>query len=145
MRSVIDIVDLSVAEVDQLLATACDISEHPDKYSEKCKEEGFEPMSYEEFKADFDHNFKKNYEKINDTEKIANDCFNLNDKIVINQIFLKEFGTYYPQLQIRIKTLEQKNVANNLRNNNSTTNTSNNEYTKDQIPASFKTPTFGLK
>ena len=37
MRSVIDIVDLSVAEVDQLLATACDISEHPDKYSEKCK------------------------------------------------------------------------------------------------------------
>ena len=37
MRSVIDIVDLSVAEVDELLKTACDISEHPDKYSEKCK------------------------------------------------------------------------------------------------------------
>jgi aspartate carbamoyltransferase catalytic subunit len=37
MRSVIDIVDLSVAEVDELLKTACDISEHPEKYSEKCK------------------------------------------------------------------------------------------------------------
>ena len=37
MRSVIDIVDLSVAEVDELMRTACDISEHPEKYSEKCK------------------------------------------------------------------------------------------------------------
>ena len=37
MRSVIDIVDLSVAEVDELLKTACDISEHPEKYSEVCK------------------------------------------------------------------------------------------------------------
>ena len=37
MRSIIDIVDLSVAEVDELMRTACDISEHPEKYSEKCK------------------------------------------------------------------------------------------------------------
>ncbi len=36
MRSVIDIVDLSVQEVDELLKTACDISEHPEKYAEKC-------------------------------------------------------------------------------------------------------------
>lgn len=36
MRSVIDIVDLSTQEVDELLKTACDISEHPEKYAEKC-------------------------------------------------------------------------------------------------------------
>lgn len=37
MRSVIDIVDLSIEEIDELLKTACDISEHPEKYAEKCK------------------------------------------------------------------------------------------------------------
>ena len=37
MRSVIDIVDLSVAEVDELLKTACDISENPAKYAERCR------------------------------------------------------------------------------------------------------------
>ena len=37
MRSVIDIVDLSTAEIDELVATACDIIENPEKYSEKCK------------------------------------------------------------------------------------------------------------
>lgn len=36
MRSLIDITDLSVEELDQLLQTACDISEHPEKYSERC-------------------------------------------------------------------------------------------------------------
>ena len=36
-RSVIDIVDLTVEEVDALIKTACDISENPAKYSEKCK------------------------------------------------------------------------------------------------------------
>lgn len=36
MRSVIDILDLSVEELDGLIATACDIIENPAKYSEKC-------------------------------------------------------------------------------------------------------------
>lgn len=37
MRSLIDIIDFSVEELDELIATACDIIENPDKYSEKCK------------------------------------------------------------------------------------------------------------
>ena len=37
MRSLIDIVDFSVEELDELIATACDIIENPVKYSEKCK------------------------------------------------------------------------------------------------------------
>ena len=37
MRSLIDITDFSVAELDELLQTACDISEHPEKYAERCK------------------------------------------------------------------------------------------------------------
>lgn len=37
MRSVIDILDLSVEEIDGLLTTACDIMEHPAAYAEKCK------------------------------------------------------------------------------------------------------------
>ena len=36
MRSLIDIVDFSVEEVDELLHTACDIIEHPEKYAEAC-------------------------------------------------------------------------------------------------------------
>lgn len=36
-RSVIDIVDLTVEEVDGLIKTACDIIENPAKYAEKCK------------------------------------------------------------------------------------------------------------
>lgn len=36
MRSLIDIVDLSIAEIDDLIATANDIIESPIKYSEKC-------------------------------------------------------------------------------------------------------------
>ncbi len=36
MRSLIDITDFSVAELDALLETACDISEHPEKYAEAC-------------------------------------------------------------------------------------------------------------
>ena len=36
MRSLIDIIDFSVEELDELLQTACDISEHPDKYAERC-------------------------------------------------------------------------------------------------------------
>lgn len=37
MRSVIDILDLTSAEIDELIATAKDIIENPAKYSEKCK------------------------------------------------------------------------------------------------------------
>ena len=36
MRSLIDIVDFSVEEIQQLLETACDISENPGKYAEMC-------------------------------------------------------------------------------------------------------------
>lgn len=36
VRSLISILDLSVAELDELLATANDIIAHPEKYSEKC-------------------------------------------------------------------------------------------------------------
>ena len=36
MRSLIDITDFSVAELDALIQTACDISEHPEKYAEAC-------------------------------------------------------------------------------------------------------------
>lgn len=37
MRSLIDITDFSVAELDELLNKACDISEHPEKYADACK------------------------------------------------------------------------------------------------------------
>lgn len=37
MRSLIDITDFSVAELDELLQTACDISEHPEKYADRCR------------------------------------------------------------------------------------------------------------
>ena len=36
MRSLIDITDFSVEELSELLNTACDISEHPEKYAEAC-------------------------------------------------------------------------------------------------------------
>ncbi|MBQ9848839.1 MAG: aspartate carbamoyltransferase [Clostridia bacterium] len=37
MRSVIDILDLSVSEIDELIATACNMIESPEKYSELCR------------------------------------------------------------------------------------------------------------
>lgn len=37
MRSLIDILDLSVEEIDSIIATAEDIKENPSKYSEKCR------------------------------------------------------------------------------------------------------------
>lgn len=37
MRSLLDITDLSVEELDGLIQTACDISLHPEKYQESCK------------------------------------------------------------------------------------------------------------
>ena len=36
MRSLIDIVDFSVEELQELLQVACDISEHPEKYADAC-------------------------------------------------------------------------------------------------------------
>lgn len=37
MRSLIDILDLSTKEIEELIAVACDIIENPDKYSDKCE------------------------------------------------------------------------------------------------------------
>ncbi len=37
MRSLIDILDLTTSEIDELIDTACDIIDNPGKYSEKCK------------------------------------------------------------------------------------------------------------
>ena len=37
MRSLIDILELNTDELEQLIKTANDIIENPDKYSEKCK------------------------------------------------------------------------------------------------------------
>jgi aspartate carbamoyltransferase catalytic subunit len=37
MRSLIDIIDFSVEELSDLLQTACDISEHPEKYADACR------------------------------------------------------------------------------------------------------------
>ncbi len=37
MRNLIDIVDFSLEEVDELIQTACDISKHPEFYAETCK------------------------------------------------------------------------------------------------------------
>ena len=37
MRSIIDIQDLSVEEIDELIATACDIIDDPKKYAEVCR------------------------------------------------------------------------------------------------------------
>lgn len=36
MRSVIDIIDLTPQEIDELIATACDIIDNPEKYAHKC-------------------------------------------------------------------------------------------------------------
>lgn len=37
MRSLIDIVEFSAKEIDELLEVACDIIDNPEKYSQKCK------------------------------------------------------------------------------------------------------------
>lgn len=47
MRSVIDIVDLTKEEIDDLIATANDIIENPEKYSEKCKGKKLATLFYE--------------------------------------------------------------------------------------------------
>lgn len=47
MRNLIDIVDLSVEEIDELLATAQDIIANPDKYSEKCRNKKIATLFFE--------------------------------------------------------------------------------------------------
>ena len=47
MRSLIDIVDLSLEEIDQLIATACDIIENPDDYAESCKRKKLATLFFE--------------------------------------------------------------------------------------------------
>ena len=37
MKGLIDILDFSVEEIDELISVACDIIDNPKKYSEKCK------------------------------------------------------------------------------------------------------------
>ena len=46
-RSVINILDLSVEELDELIATANDIIENPKKYSEKCRGLKLAPLFFE--------------------------------------------------------------------------------------------------
>ena len=46
-RSLIDIVDFSVEEIQQLLDTACDIIANPDKYAECCKHKKLATLFYE--------------------------------------------------------------------------------------------------
>jgi aspartate carbamoyltransferase catalytic subunit len=47
MRSLIDIIDFSVEELDDLLQTACDISEHPEKYWDSCKHKKLATLFFE--------------------------------------------------------------------------------------------------
>lgn len=47
MRSLLDIVDLSVEEIDALIATANDIIANPDKYAEKCKRKKLATLFFE--------------------------------------------------------------------------------------------------
>lgn len=47
MRSLIDITDFSVEELYGLLNTACDISEHPEKYADKCRGKKLATLFYE--------------------------------------------------------------------------------------------------
>ena len=47
MRSVIDILDLSVEEINELIATACDIIDNPDRYAEACKRKKLATLFFE--------------------------------------------------------------------------------------------------
>ena len=47
MRSLLDIVDLTVEEIDELIATANDIIANPDKYAEKCKRKKLATLFFE--------------------------------------------------------------------------------------------------
>ena len=47
MKSLIDNLDLSVEEIDELIATACDIIDHPDDYAERCKRKKLATLFFE--------------------------------------------------------------------------------------------------
>lgn len=47
MRSLIDIVDLTIDEINELIATANDIIANPDKYAEKCKRKKLATLFFE--------------------------------------------------------------------------------------------------
>lgn len=47
MRSVIDILDLTTQEIEELIAVACDIIENPDNYAEKCKRKKLATLFFE--------------------------------------------------------------------------------------------------
>ena len=47
MRSLIDILDFTVEEVNELIATANDIIDNPDKYCEKCKRKKLATLFFE--------------------------------------------------------------------------------------------------
>ena len=47
MRSLIDIIDFSVEKLNDLLQTACDISEHPEKYWDSCKHKKLATLFFE--------------------------------------------------------------------------------------------------
>jgi len=47
MRCLIDILDLSVSELDELIRTACDIIRDPDKYADRCKRKKLATLFYE--------------------------------------------------------------------------------------------------
>ena len=47
MRSLLDIIDLTVEEIDELIATANDIIANPDKYAEKCKRKKLATLFFE--------------------------------------------------------------------------------------------------
>lgn len=47
MRSLIDITDFSVAELDELLRVACDISNYPENYAQSCRGKKLATLFYE--------------------------------------------------------------------------------------------------
>ena len=47
MKHLIDSLDLSLEEIDQLIATACDIIDNPDKYAEACKRKKLATLFFE--------------------------------------------------------------------------------------------------
>ena len=47
MKHLIDILDLSLEEIDELIATACDIIDNPDKYAESCKRKKLATLFFE--------------------------------------------------------------------------------------------------
>ena len=47
MRNLIDITDLSIQEIDELIATACDIIANPDKYCDACRRKKLATLFFE--------------------------------------------------------------------------------------------------